>query len=148
MAVLLWARKGRQIKLLKKTSRKVSPIQKQPSSVFVHCFVQMIKRFQYLQQLLEASPNDSFVLFALAKEYEGQGDSSKTLEFYLRLKEADPNYVGLYYHLGKQFEKMEDYPNAIHAYKEGIEVSKKAGDRHAANELAGALLNLEDPDEA
>ncbi len=108
----------------------------------------MTDRFQYLQQLLEASPKDSFVLFALAKEYEGQGDSDKALELYLRLQEADPNYVGLYYHLGKQFEKMEDYPKAIQTYKQGIQVSTSAGDRHAASELAGALLNLEDPDEA
>ena len=108
----------------------------------------MTNRFQYLLQLLETSPNDSFVLFALAKEYEGQEDSPKALEFYLRLQAADPNYVGLYYHLGKQFEKMDDYPKAIQTYKQGIAVSKNAGDQHAASELAGALLNLEDPDEA
>ncbi len=107
----------------------------------------MTDRFQYLQQLLAASPEDSFVLFALAKECEGRDEGPKALEFYLRLQEADPNYVGLYYHLGKLYEKMEDHPKAAQTYKQGIEVSKKAGDRHAASELAGALLNLEDPDE-
>jgi tetratricopeptide (TPR) repeat protein len=107
----------------------------------------MTDRFHYLKQLLEASPKDAFVLFALAKEFEGQGDSQKALEFYLRLKEANPNYVGLYYHLGKLYEKLDDSPKAIDTYKKGIEVSQKAGDRHAASELAGALLNLEDPDE-
>ena len=141
-------RKGRQIILLKKTSRKISTIQKQPSLVFVHYLYKMINRFQYLQQLLEASPNDSFVLFALAKEYEGQADAGKALELYLRLQEIDPDYVGLYYHLGKLFESQKDYQKAIQTYKQGIAVSRKAGDQHAANELGGALLNLEDPDEA
>lgn len=107
----------------------------------------MTDRFQYLLQLLEGSPEDSFVLFALAKEYEGRGDDQKALEFYLRLKEAAPNYVGLYYHLGKLYEKMGEELKAIDAYKAGIDVSRTAGDQHAAGELAAALLNLEDPDE-
>ena len=107
----------------------------------------MTNRFQYLQKLLEAAPNDSFVLFAIAKEHEGQGDTAKALEFYHRLQNVDPNYVGLYYHLGKLFERLEDDTNAIQTYKQGIEISRKAGDLHAASELVGALLNLEDTDE-
>lgn len=107
----------------------------------------MINRFQYLQQLLESSPNDSFVLFAIAKEYEGRGDSANALSFYLRLLEADPNYVGLYYHLGKLYESMANDEKAIQTYKQGIRISRQAGDQHAAGELNGALLNLADPDE-
>lgn len=107
----------------------------------------MVNRFEYLNQLLQSNPNDSFVLFALAKEYEGKGEGAKAMEFYLRLKQAEPGYVGLYYHLGKLYESLEDYPMAIQTYKEGIQISRKAGDAHAAGELGEALLNLEDPDE-
>lgn len=106
----------------------------------------MINRFQYLQQLLQASPNDTFVLFAMAKEYEKQGDTSNALTFYQRLQAADPNYTGMYYHLGKLFESTGDYPKAIQTYKAGIAVCRNAGDRHAESELSGALLNLEDPE--
>ena len=106
----------------------------------------MINRLQYLTQLLESSPNDSFVLFAVAKEHENAGDELQALSFYLRLKEADAAYVGLYYHLGKLYERQEDFENAILTYKQGIEVSRKAGDRHAMSELQAALLNLEDPE--
>lgn len=107
----------------------------------------MTNRFEYLLKLLEGAPNDAFVLFALAKECEKQGDAPKALEYYLRLQETDPTYVGLYYHLGKLYETRQDFPNAIQTYKKGIEISKKAGDQHAASELNGALLNLEDPDD-
>ena len=106
----------------------------------------MTNRLQYLLKLLESSPNDSFVLFALAKEYEGMGDQAQALSFYLRLKEADPGYIGTYYHLGKCYEQQNDPSNAIQIYKVGIEISRKAGDRHAMSELQGALLNLEDPE--
>ena len=105
-----------------------------------------ITRLQYLNQLLEASPQDSFLLFALAKEYESMGDDTQSLSFYLRLKATDPTYIGTYYHLGKLYEQKEDFQNAILSYKQGIEISRQAGDRHALSELQEALLNLEDPE--
>ncbi|MFN0037492.1 MAG: tetratricopeptide repeat protein, partial [Saprospiraceae bacterium] len=91
----------------------------------------MTNRLQYLSQLLEASPTDSFVLFALAKEHEGAGDDAQAIAFYLRLRAANPDYVGLYYHLGKLYERQQDSENAILTYKQGIETSRQAGDRHA-----------------
>ncbi|MFN0173245.1 MAG: tetratricopeptide repeat protein [Saprospiraceae bacterium] len=105
-----------------------------------------ITRLQYLHKLLESTPKDSFVLFALAKEHESAGDDIQSLSFYLRLKESDPAYIGTYYHLGKLYERQEDFQNAILIYKQGIEISRNAGDRHAMSELQGALLNLEDPE--
>ncbi len=106
----------------------------------------MTTRLQYLHQLLASSPKDTFVLFALAKEYEGAGDEIQSLAFYLRLKEVDSNYVGLYYHLGKLYERQHDFQNAILTYKQGIDISRSVNDRHAMSELQGALLNLEDPE--
>lgn len=97
--------------------------------------------------MLQASPSDAFLLFATAKEYEKMGDKPQALAFYERLQTSDPNYTGLYYHLGKLHEQLEQPEQAIQAYKTGIEVCRKAGDRHAMSELAAALLNLEDPEE-
>jgi len=106
----------------------------------------MTNRLQHLNNLLESSPKDSFILFAVAKEFEGIGDDTQALTFYLRLKEADPGYVGTYYHLGKLFERQHAFQDAISTYKEGIQICRSAGDRHAMSELQGALLNLEDPE--
>lgn len=107
----------------------------------------MLKRFEYLQQLLSESPNDAFLHFAMAKELEKQGNKDEALNYYLKLKTLDPNYVGLYYHLGKLYESLTREEMAIQTYKQGILVSKNAGDQHAAGELAAALLNLDDPDD-
>ncbi|HLP94429.1 MAG TPA: hypothetical protein VK168_10365 [Saprospiraceae bacterium] len=103
----------------------------------------MSQRLPYLLQLLDSSPNDTFVLFALAKEYENAGDQAQALSYYLRLKETDAGYVGLYYHLGKLYESLSDTENARSTYQMGIEISKQAGDRHALSELQAALLNLD-----
>lgn len=106
----------------------------------------MSPRLQYLLQLLESSPADSFVLFALAKEYEGAGDKARALDYYEKLRAANPAYVGLYYHLGKLLEQQQNFENAVDTYKQGIEVARRASDFHALSELQGALLNLEDPE--
>jgi tetratricopeptide (TPR) repeat protein len=103
-----------------------------------------------LTQLLafhESNPADSFVRFALAKEFELQGDDEKALQHYLHLVEKDPNYVGTYYHLGKLYEKLENFNKAFQAYKKGMEIALQEGDQHAYNELAAAKLNLGDDED-
>lgn len=104
-------------------------------------------RLQQLYKFLEESPNDSFILFAIAKEYEKIGDAEKTLAYYLKLKETDPNYVGTYYHLGKHYEEKQDFRTAFFTYKTGMEIAKKMGDQHAFNELAGAKLGVGDEED-
>lgn len=107
----------------------------------------MSDRLKLLQSMLEKSPKDSFLLFAIAKEYEGLGKNDDALDFFLNLKESQPDYVGLYYHLGKLYEKNDEIEKAFFTYKDGMEVAKKAGDQHALSELAGAKLFLGDDDD-
>ncbi len=106
----------------------------------------MSPRLTYLTELLATSPNDSFLLFAVAKEYEKSGDTPQATIFYEKIRAVDPSYVGLYYHLGKLHEQTLDIESAVAVYRQGIEVARAAGDRHAESELRGALLSWEDPD--
>jgi tetratricopeptide (TPR) repeat protein len=103
-----------------------------------------MSRLSQLFQLLESSPEDSFLLFAIAKEHEKAGDDAQALTYYLRLRKADPGYVGLYYHLGKLFVRQEDLDQALEAYDTGLDVAKKAGDQHAYRELAEARMEIAD----
>lgn len=106
-----------------------------------------MNRLELLKSYLEESPNDSFLLFALAKEYEKQGNDEAALQQYLFLVKKDPNYVGTYYHLGKVQEKQQEYKTAFFTYKEGMRIAKQQGDQHTFSELAGAKLNLGDDDD-
>lgn len=99
-------------------------------------------RLDKLQTFLAESPDDSFLLFALAKEYEGTGKAQKALETYLRLQETNEQYIGLYYHLGKLYEQLEQAQPAWDTYCKGMAIAKAEGDQHAYSELAGARLNL------
>jgi tetratricopeptide (TPR) repeat protein len=107
----------------------------------------MQSRLIQLQNFLESSPNDAFLLFAIAKEYEGAGALEEALTHYIQLRETTPQYVGLYYHLGKLYEKMSQLDNALEAYKTGMAVAKSEKDMHAYNELVGARMNIDDFDE-
>ena len=105
----------------------------------------MSNRLQLLLNLVEANPADAFALFALAKEFEGRGDLDQALVYYEKLRAADPAYVGLYYHLGKLYERLGNPDGALVAYRSGAQVARKARDQHALNELMGARLNLDHP---
>jgi tetratricopeptide (TPR) repeat protein len=107
----------------------------------------MNQRIELLRSLLEASPTDSFTLFALAKEYEKVGDTDQALHFYEQLRTNDPQYVGLYYHLGKLHEVRNDFDAAIEIYRSGLTVAKAAGNQHAWLELNGARVAAGDDEQ-
>ena len=99
-------------------------------------------RLTQLLSFYEDDPNDAFVLFALAKEYESLGQVDTALRHYLELRDKHPDYVGLYYHLGKLYEQHGEARTAWDTYTEGMRVARAAGDAHALSELAGARLQL------
>jgi tetratricopeptide (TPR) repeat protein len=103
----------------------------------------MSNRIEQLKAFLADDPGDSFIRYALAKEYEGMGQMYQARDTYLALKKDDPQYVGLYYHLGKLYEELGDEQEALATYSEGINVAKKAADFHALSELNTAKVNLE-----
>ena len=101
-------------------------------------------RLEQLFAFLEESPNDPFLLFATAKEYEKLGKETEALDYYLKLVKEQPEYVGTYYHLGKYYERQGQFEEALSIYEKGVVVAEKAGDRHALSELNGAKWELED----
>lgn len=103
----------------------------------------MTNRLEMLHQLLLEDPKDSFLHFAIAKEYEKKDDWEQAIAKYKELVSLDENYVGTYYHLGKAYEQAQETTLALQTYAEGITVAKKASDFHALSELNSAKTNLE-----
>jgi tetratricopeptide (TPR) repeat protein len=104
-------------------------------------------RLEQLLHFLKDSPQDSFLNFAIAKEYEALDDKKRAFEYYHKLLGENEDYVGTYYHLGKLYEKINQHTDAIITYKKGMEIAQKQGDRHAYSELAAAKLELSDEDD-
>lgn len=91
--------------------------------------------------MLAEDASDSFLYFALAKEYEKIDEVEAIVQFEL-LRDKDPNYVGLYYHLGKLYERRSELDLAKECYQKGIKVGKELADFHAISELNTALIEL------
>lgn len=103
----------------------------------------MDSRLEMLLKMKEEDPCDSFVLFALAKEYEKLDDDDNALMYYLELNKNDETYVGVYYHLGKLYERLENFEAALATYKNGVEIANSVKDYHSKAEIQNALINLE-----
>ncbi|WP_316829318.1 tetratricopeptide repeat protein [Pedobacter aquatilis] len=95
-------------------------------------------RLSKLLEFLESDPNDPFILYALATEYNSQNDKENAYSFYLQLTDKHPDYVGTYYHLGKLYEKDGKKEQAIEVYQKGMLVARNKRDMHAFSELQGA----------
>lgn len=101
-------------------------------------------RKKHIQEMLQESPNDSFLHFALAKEFEKEKDYDQAISEYEWIVSNDPEYVGVYYHLAHaaiEIEKEESY--IIKIFEDGISVADNQRDLHAKAELQNAKINWE-----
>jgi tetratricopeptide (TPR) repeat protein len=98
-------------------------------------------RLQQLLAFYADDPNDAFTIYALATEYRST-EPLRALKFYQTLLDEHPDYVGTYYHAGKLLEQLEKPEEAEKVYRRGLQVSRKAGQLHAASELQQALNQL------
>lgn len=99
-------------------------------------------RLKLIKEMLETNPDDSFLQYAAAIEYECLGERKTAIETIKRLLDKDPVYLGAYYKLGKLLESEGKEKDAIKIYRKGLEVSKKNSDMKTEGELSEALMLL------
>ena len=99
----------------------------------------MQNRIEIFKQMLENEPENSMVMFGLAKEYEKIGANDEiieTLEKYLAVADDEGNAYGV---LAKAYEQKGNREKAIETYKKGIEVSMAHGHPSMANDYQMTL---------
>ena len=101
-----------------------------------------MSRKDQLLTLLKDSPNDGFLLFALAKEHEKAGEAAGAREVYERIVRDHPDDPGTYYHLGKLLERLAEPEAANEVYNTGLKKTKELGETHHYRELMGAKMEL------
>lgn len=104
-------------------------------------------RIEQLNEFLKDSPNDPFLHYALAQEWNKLGDTQLAQEKYEYLIKEHPNYVATYYHLGKLLKEKGEKENALEMYSQGIQVAQQVGEQHSLSELQSAKLELEFDDD-
>ena len=116
------------------------------AAFFVGIFDCMTDRIAVFEQMLAADPENTMVMFGLAKEYEKQGrhaDVIRVLEDYLAKAEDEGNAYGV---LANAYLQNDDLEKAVETYKKGIEVSMAHGHPSMANEYRMTLeMDLPEP---
>jgi len=99
----------------------------------------MQDRIQVFRQMLDAEPDNTMVMFGLAKEYEKLGEHDeviKLLESYLAKADDEGNAYGV---LANAYALSGDKDKAVETYKRGIDVSMAHGHPSMANEYRMTL---------
>lgn len=95
--------------------------------------------------MLDSDPDNTMVMFGLAKEYEKLGQHNKVIELlenYLAKYDDEGNAYGV---LANAYLHSGDRGRAIETYKKGIDVSMAHGHPSMANEYRMTLdLDLSD----
>ena len=104
----------------------------------------MQNRIEVFKQMLESEPDNTIVLFGLAKEYEKLGQAAEVialLEKYLAVADDEGNAYGA---LAKAYESCGEREKAQAVYRKGIEVSLAHGHPTMANDYQFNLEMLTD----
>jgi tetratricopeptide (TPR) repeat protein len=98
-----------------------------------------MSRLQKLTGMLEKSPGDTFLLYAIALEHRKSGNTAGALEYLDKVIQHDWGYCYAYHQKGQILEGQGDLPAAREAYRQGIDAAGRKGDAHAGQEIAAAL---------
>lgn len=99
-------------------------------------------RREKLVEMLAANPTDSFLIYALALDEAGAGETAAATNRLRSLVQSDPSYVPTWFQLGRLLFEQGENDEASAVLQRGIEVAASAGDAHAASELRGLLAQI------
>lgn len=95
-------------------------------------------RLKSLKEFLEETPNDPFILYCIALEYEKISDTECVTQFEALLQNH-PNYLPTYYSFGKYLEAKNKLDEAEEIFSKGLALAKLQGELKTAGELQTAI---------
>ena len=102
----------------------------------------MTTRREKIEEMLRVEPEDTFLRYSLALEYDKEGDAEKSLEGLQALMASTPPYVPAFHMSGQQLVRAGRITEARTVLRDGIEVARQQNDQHAAAEMSELLASL------
>ncbi|MBK9103199.1 MAG: tetratricopeptide repeat protein [Saprospiraceae bacterium] len=100
-----------------------------------------MSRIAELETMLDERPDDPFLIYALAREYQKEpAGTMQALLMFEHLVNHHPDYIATYYHYAKMLYGIGNQPEAIRLLELGIERGLAAKDMHAVSEMKGMLM--------
>ncbi|MGH8663454.1 MAG: tetratricopeptide repeat protein [Burkholderiales bacterium] len=88
-----------------------------------------------LQSLLAGGKDNALLRFSLGSEYLKSGNAASACEHLARALEHDPDYSAAWKLYGKALTETGRSGEALEAYRRGIAVAERKGDKQAAKEM-------------
>ena len=96
-----------------------------------------------LLKMLEAGCDNALLRFSIGNEYLKAGDARAATQHLRAAVKHDPGYSAAWKHLGRALEMSDALQDALEAYREGIAVAERKGDKQAAKEMTIFARRLE-----
>jgi tetratricopeptide (TPR) repeat protein len=101
------------------------------------------ERLQFLRDSISANPGDTFARYGLAVELAHDGQRDEAWEHFRYLLEHHPDYAPVYYQAGMLLVDQERNDEARKVLTQGVELTRRLGQKHAEGELIAALESLD-----
>jgi tetratricopeptide (TPR) repeat protein len=101
------------------------------------------ERAQFLRDSISANPGDTFARYGLALELAQGGQPDEAWEHFRYLLEHHPEYAPAYYQAGLLLVNQGRSEEARKVLTQGVELTRRLGQKHAESELMAALESLE-----
>jgi predicted Zn-dependent protease len=96
-----------------------------------------------LERLLGGPRDTPLLRFSLGAEYLKAGDPVRAADYLREAVARDPEYSAAWKLLGKALAEANQSAEALTAYRQGIAVAERRGDKQAAKEMSVFARRLE-----
>ena len=96
-----------------------------------------------LLSMLEAGRDNALLRYSLGNEYLKTGDTAAAAAHLRAAVQHDPAYSAAWKQLGRALEAAQALDEALGAYREGVVVAERKGDKQAAKEMAVFARRIE-----
>ncbi len=100
-------------------------------------------RREMLEEMLMASPQDTFLRYGIAMELAREGRAADSVASLRSLIADQPNYVPAYFQAAQLLIRQGEVASAAELLRGGIEAARKNSDRHAAEEMSALLAQIQ-----
>jgi hypothetical protein len=102
----------------------------------------MPTRRERIEAMLQDEPQDQFLRYSLACEFDNENRPEESLALFQGLMADQPPHVPSFLRGAQLLVKLNRIADARPALRDGIEVARQQGDTHAAGEMAELLASL------
>ena len=99
-------------------------------------------RREKIEAMLADQPDDTFLRYSLAMEFDKEGDHAQSLQRLRELTADEPPYVPAFFMAGQQLARLDRNDEAREILRAGIEAARAQNDTHAAGEMSEFLASL------